>query len=318
MLTATSYLVRALQIFLKTSKHPPEETSSESLQESIPLTNNPGPSQEPSLANTPQGSLLYNDELSEPALVSPQPAAEPVRVRGPGPEIAFTSQVPERLSLLQQETAALSRSQRWAAFLSLHLDTATYILFFLAGIPITYTTSYTMPLQLPLNVLAYTLALSFPPKVRRILHPVLGCSILSVLSFYILSLTLHQTFLEGLREYSTNTRYLSLFRGQTNTLPLPGAGDIFASVLDVSIVALALPMYSYRKELKRHLPSIAIPGITLAIGSLFAYPAICYSLGIESRRSLSFAARSLTLALATPSINNLGPPPPPPLLHLHR
>lgn len=44
----------------------------------------------------------------------------------------------------------------------------------------------------------------------------------------------------------------------------------------------------------------------MSIGSLFGYPAVCHAIGISSTRSLSFAARSLTLALATPATANLG------------
>lgn len=87
---------------------------------------------------------------------------------------------------------------------------------------------------------------------------------------------------------------------------MPGAGDVFSSVLDVSIVALALPMFQYRNELRRHFLAIVLPNIAISIASLFGYPALCYAIGIESKRSLSFAARSLTLALATPATTNLG------------
>jgi len=73
-----------------------------------------------------------------------------------------------------------------------------------------------------------------------------------------------------------------------------------------SIVALALPMYNYRLELKRHFFAIVIPNVAISIGSLFGYPILCYSIGISSKRSLAFAARSLTLALATPATRNLG------------
>jgi len=44
----------------------------------------------------------------------------------------------------------------------------------------------------------------------------------------------------------------------------------------------------------------------IAVASLFAYPAICASIGIESSRALAFPARSVTLALATPVVKNLG------------
>lgn len=96
-----------------------------------------------------------------------------------------------------------------------------------------------------------------------------------------------------------------MFNNEAHILP-PGAGDVFGSVLDVSIVALALPMFQYRQELKRHFTAIIIPNVVIAIASLFCYPALCVALGISQARSLSFASRSLTLALATPATHNLG------------
>ena len=42
------------------------------------------------------------------------------------------------------------------------------------------------------------------------------------------------------------------------------------------------------------------------MASLFAYPPICALIGIDSSRALAFPARSVTLALATPVVNNLG------------
>ena len=65
-------------------------------------------------------------------------------------------------------------------------------------------------------------------------------------------------------------------------------------------------MYNYRLELKRHFFAIVIPNVVISIASLFGYPALCYAIGISEKRSLAFAARSLTLALATPAVSNLG------------
>lgn len=73
-----------------------------------------------------------------------------------------------------------------------------------------------------------------------------------------------------------------------------------------SIVALALPMFQYRKELRSHFVAIVVPNVALSVGSLFGYPALCYAMGISSTRSLAFSARSLTLALASPAVSNLG------------
>ncbi|KAH8150418.1 uncharacterized protein LAJ45_05630 [Morchella importuna] len=297
MLVITAYMVQALQALFHTSK--PEHTSSESTSDSIPLTNTPAPpaqSTNTSTTTTPQASL--------PTLPPPQPAAEPTHLRGPGPQCAFAAQTPALLSILRQEGAPLARAQRWAAFLTTHLDTAVYSLLLLVGVVVFYTTSYAMPLHLALNVLTYTLSLSLPAKARRILHPVLTTSLLTLLLLTLLSLTAHQPLAATLKTYSTSTRYLTLFRNHPH--PLPGAGDIFASLLDASIVSLALPMYAQRATLHTHLPSILLPSTTLAAATLFAYPTLCHLLGLAPTRSLAFGARSLTLALALPAVGNLG------------
>lgn len=65
-------------------------------------------------------------------------------------------------------------------------------------------------------------------------------------------------------------------------------------------------MYNYRAELRRHFLAIVLPNISISILSLFIYPLLCHSIGISPARSLAFAARSLTLALATPAVSNLG------------
>ena len=162
-----------------------------------------------------------------------------------------------------------------------------------------------MPAQLTFNVLAYFAALSLPAKWRQFLHSVLVSSLITVLGIWILGLIRGESLDDVLDSYKTGTNYLKLWHGDKH-LPAPGAGDIFSSVLDASIVALALPMYNYRHELQRHFFAIVIPNVIISIASLFGYPALCYAIGISAKRSLAFAARSLTLALATPAVSNLG------------
>lgn len=108
-----------------------------------------------------------------------------------------------------------------------------------------------MPTQLTLTVLAYFAALALPPKWRRFLHPVMVSSALAILGIWILASCRWDTLQDGLGAYSTTTRYIQLWDGRSG-LRKPGAGDVFGSILDVSIVALALPMFQYRKELNRH------------------------------------------------------------------
>jgi putative effector of murein hydrolase len=162
-----------------------------------------------------------------------------------------------------------------------------------------------MPIQLTFNVLAYFAALALPARWRQFLHPVLVSSAITVLGIWILGLVRGDNLDDILGAYKTGTSYLDLWHGKKH-LRAPGAGDIFGSVLDASIVALALPMFQYRKELRLHFFAIVIPNVAISVGSLFGYPVLCYAIGISSKRSLAFAARSLTLALATPAVSNIG------------
>lgn len=153
---------------------------------------------------------------------------------------------------MRQDPLPLTRAQEWAAIINVNLDTFTYsALFLFVGIPIYFVTGYGMPAQLTLNVLAYFAALSLPARCKRVLHPVLVSSALTILAIWLLALCRRDTLHDGLKAYSTKTRYLQLWDGDKG-LRRPGAGDVFGSVLDVSIVALALPMFQYRNELKRH------------------------------------------------------------------
>ncbi|KAI0437850.1 LrgB-like family-domain-containing protein [Xylaria telfairii] len=199
------------------------------------------------------------------------------------------------------------RATRWELAISTRLDMIIYILLFtFVGIPIYYTVGYAMPLQLTFSILAYFAAMSIPLNWRQYLHPVLISSLLTVLGLWVLGLIKAQTLGVTLKEFRTGATYLKLWDG---THRLPGAGDIFASILDASIVSLALPMYQFRRELRMHFFAIVLPNVAISIGSLFAYPYICFVTGISAERSLAFAARSLTLALATPAVANLGGDP---------
>ena len=186
------------------------------------------------------------------------------------------------------------------------LGIATYgTLFTLVALPVYYHTGYAMPVQLTLGVLSYFAALEIPPNWRQYLHPVLVSSLLTVLGIWTLAATRGSTLEEALRQYRTGTRYLQLWE-RTSHGTLPGAGDVFGTLLDASIVSLALPMYQFRRELREHFLAIVIPNVLMSVVSLFAYPYVCFAIGIGATRSLAFAARSLTLALAIPASQNLG------------
>ncbi|KAF2758017.1 hypothetical protein EJ05DRAFT_538274 [Pseudovirgaria hyperparasitica] len=186
------------------------------------------------------------------------------------------------------------------------VHTWAYLFFFVfIGIPIYYATGYTMPIFLSLTVLCFLMANAVPKKIQRVAHPVLVTALLVVLLSWVILLTKQRSLQDGLRDYKTNTSYIRYFRGEKG-LPLPGAGDILSSMLDASIVALAMPMYQYRRELWYFFVAIFIPNLALALPSLFIYPIVCHAIGLSPARALAFAPRSVPLSLAQVSARNLG------------
>ncbi|KAF1983321.1 hypothetical protein K402DRAFT_361410 [Aulographum hederae CBS 113979] len=308
LFAATAYLTRALQLVLGTSKRAVTERAEEmgTEQDDIPLTdvahNDHSPSRNESEAQVP----LLTDEMAD-EIQAPTRAQNPEVITGTGGPPLTANAVTEThsSSMLRQNPVPPTRPQRWAALINANLDLLTYsAVFVFAGIPVYYGAGYAMPAQLTLNIIAFFAALSLPARWRRIAHPTLVASIITIFGVWILALIRGDSLKDGLRAYQTKTRYIQVFSGQG--LPMPGAGDLLSSTLDMSIVALALPMFQYRHELKRSFFPIFIPNVSMAIASLFGYPAVCHAIGISSTRSLSFASRSLTLALATPATQNLG------------
>ncbi|KAI1398636.1 LrgB-like family-domain-containing protein [Hypoxylon fuscum] len=305
MMALAAYMTRGLQLVLGSSKRAMTERAEELNPDSdeIPMTTAPGTGGTSTpITNPDQPSSSSEVDLQRPPRsqdVSQGRRDEELHSR-PSVSNSNTS----HLDLPPQAAVPPSRSTRWAAVITAQLDLLIYTLLFLfVGLPIYYAAGYAMPMQLIFNVIIYFLAMSLPLNWRQYLHPVLVTSLFTVLGLWVLGLIKGDSLQETLAAYKTGVGYAQLWSGSHG---LPGAGDLFSSVLNASIVSFALPVYQYRRELKQHFAAIIIPNIAISIGSLFAYPYICYAIGISAQRSLAFAARSLTLALAVPATTNLG------------
>jgi putative effector of murein hydrolase len=309
MFTVTAYIVRGLQLIIGSSKRTITERAEEMGNENDAISLAESGSRqesEPTSINDPRVSEPSDDLANDIATSQRAQPSSLVRETGGSLESGSQQDVLRTTRPVLQAPLPLTRPQRWAAFINTNLDRITYsILFLFVGIPIYYSTGYAMPVHLTFNILAYFAALAIPPRWKQFLHPVLVSSAITILGIWILGLIRGDGLNDILDGYKTSTNYLLLWHGDKHSQK-PGAGDVFSSILDASIVALALPMYNYRLELKRHFFAIVIPNLTISVASLFGYPALCYAVGISSKRSLSFAARSLTLALATPTVQNLG------------
>ncbi|KAM0277089.1 hypothetical protein ACHAQH_006097 [Verticillium albo-atrum] len=311
MMALAAYLTRGIQLLSGSSKRAISQRAEEMGNETDEIP----------LAETPRNEESSSAPASAP--ISAAPSSVSLNTLAPLPPSRNASHVFLTETLRsdghhQNETLALNvqrspppqaplphpRAQIWAARLTHHSDHLTYgALFLFAGIPLYYTSTYAMPLQLAVTILAYFAALAIPLRWRQYIHPVLVTALIAVLTLW--ALAGGGPLSHALAPYRTGATYLRLWSG-TATSKFPGAGDILATVLDAAIVSLALPMYQYRRELRAHFLAIVLPNLVLAVASLFCYPVVCFAIGIEARRALAFASRSLTLALAIPATENLG------------
>ncbi|KDN67065.1 hypothetical protein CSUB01_10874 [Colletotrichum sublineola] len=313
MMALAAYLTRGLQLLLGSSKRALTERAEEMGNETddIPLAETP-----PRTDSVP-GSRTISAAPSSLSLstLAPPPlslnashnflpaASSPTRALGAESEGVETPQNPP---LPPQVPVPMPRAQLWAAWICGHLNWVIYAsLFTFVGLPLYYVTGYAMPLHLSLILLLYFAAMSIPAHWRQYLHPVLVSSMFSVLGIWALAAVKGEGLPDTLRSFRTGANYSYLWL-HTSSGRSPGAGDILSTVLDASIVSLALPMYQYRRELKQNFAAIVLPNVAMAVGCLFSYPKICHAIGISAERSLAFASRSLTLALAIPATQNLG------------
>ncbi|KAI0009656.1 LrgB-like family-domain-containing protein [Xylariaceae sp. FL0662B] len=301
MMALAAYMTRGLQLISGSSKRAMIERAEELGLENdeIPMTATPAPEESPS-------SGIPSEQASSMGAVEPPPPSysQSRQDANSEPRTSVQNGGLAQTSLPPQVPVPLSRSSRWAAIITSRFDLFIYtLLFVFVGLPIYYAVGYAMPMHLTFTILTYFAALSLPPNWRQYLHPVLVSSLFTVLGLWVLGLIKGHDLASTLAEYQTGAKYLVLWDGSALR---PGAGDMLSSALDAAIVALALPMYQYRRELRQHFLAIVLPNVLISVASLFAYPRVCYAIGISAQRSLAFAARSLTLALATPATVNLG------------
>lgn len=204
----------------------------------------------------------------------------------------------------EEETAA----ERMSSWISEFITPTIYFIFFLVGIPLYFVADVALPLFLGVNILTFIAAITIvPPKVRRFAHPILTCSIVTVLIIWAFGAMRGIGLKNNLnRFYAVNAGYLELWSLSGYSGPIPGAGDILFSTLDAGIVALAVPMYRYRKELKQNFFKMIAVLFPCACLSLFFWNWIAKLMGMDPLRSLAFTARFMSTPLAIELAGNIG------------
>ncbi|CAH6718882.1 hypothetical protein CLIB1444_01S16600 [[Candida] jaroonii] len=236
---------------------------------------------------------------------------------GDSDSIAFQHQQPNKLP---------KEDEKVVIFITNYIDWILWSLLFVVSLPLYYIPSYhlLLPFHLSISVLSFYVALSIPlkwPATKRFAHPLLISTFLILLICWISSLIYsHQPkgFLDDLKYYKTGKNYLNLFNGKpmlnngevlkgeaiTRYPFWPGCGDIFSSLMDVSIISLSLPMFTHRKDFVKNF-WILIPILVSMVLTFFLYPIVCHAIGIQSQRSIGFIGRSVTLAMGMPLIEAL-------------
>lgn len=117
----------------------------------------------------------------------------------------------------------------------------------------------------------------------------------------------HYTIDDALSAFSTGTTLADVIAGTSHGGRL-GAGDLAAAVLDAGIVSWGLKLFECRAQLlSRAGLTTLIVGAVFAVANIACGPLLVHSMGLASpAKELSFAARSVTLALAGPAMTNLG------------
>ncbi|KAI1171040.1 hypothetical protein F4777DRAFT_566741 [Nemania sp. FL0916] len=85
-----------------------------------------------------------------------------------------------------------------------------------------------------------------------------------------------------------------------------GAGDLAGLLLDAGVASMGFKMYEFRSELWAVLGTVSSTCATLAVINVFLNVLVAYAFGLQADEATAFAARSATLALGIPAIQNLG------------
>lgn len=202
------------------------------------------------------------------------------------------------------EQDAVERLSEWIADL---ITPVIYLVLFIVGIPLFFIYNFALPLFLAINLLTFLAAISIvPPKIRRYLHPILSTSIATVFIIWAFGEMKGYSLAGVLGYYSNGAKYTVLWDVAGYRGPVPGAGDVLFSTLDAGIVALAVPMYRYRRDLRENFWRMMAVLTPCAALSLFVWPWIGALMGLDSVRALAFSARFMSTPLAIEMALNVG------------
>ncbi|KAI0382719.1 hypothetical protein F5Y04DRAFT_270258 [Hypomontagnella monticulosa] len=192
------------------------------------------------------------------------------------------------------------------------------------GIPIYSATSYEMPFEALCFILFWILSVQFQrslknsvcllrvPRLRSIFvifaNPVLVTWALGTAYLWIKTAYTNQTIditISEFRRHETLAECIIAIIKGASTRESIGAGDLASLVLDAGIVCMGFKMFEYRKELWESIVTVFTTSAILAVENVFLNVLLARAFGLQTSDAVSFAARSVTIALGVPAIENL-------------
>ncbi|KAI1099932.1 hypothetical protein F4804DRAFT_349040 [Jackrogersella minutella] len=193
------------------------------------------------------------------------------------------------------------------------------------GIPVYFATGYQTPFEALCFVFFWVLAVQFQrslkasrsllqfPRLKSataiMANPVVIASVLGTCYLWIKTAYTKQSIDVVISEFHRHDTLaegiIAIIKGGNLTSHI-GAGDLSGPVLDAGIVCMGFKMFEYRKELWESCATVFTTCAILAVANVFLNVLIARALRLEPADSLAFAARSVTIALGNPAIQNLG------------
>eukprot|EP00903_Cladosiphon_okamuranus_P018345 g16877.t1 len=151
------------------------------------------------------------------------------------------------------------------------------------------------PAAVSTTVLSLLHANALPPGVKKILHPLVVCSIITGSASYGLGAARGLPLKSALEGYFPKAGMLS-----------GGAGDLFFGMLNASCCALGFRMFYNRDILSRNLRPLLTSTVWSSMTSLFGTAAAAGAVGLTPRLSMTLTQRSVMSSLGIPAASLLG------------
>ncbi|OTA60707.1 hypothetical protein K449DRAFT_371398 [Hypoxylon sp. EC38] len=246
---------------------------------------------------------------------------------------------PDRLSQLSRISVALWKSGSFTSIESTERGSSSQLgddfirsaplwmcIFLIAvvGIPVCFATHYEAPFEALCFVAFWILSVQFQrslkascgllrfPRLRSTLvilaNPVLVTFGLGTAYLWIKTACTGRSIVTVISEFRAHNNLaesiMAIKKGHDFRSQI-GAGDLTSPILDAGIVCLGFKMFEYRKELWESFATMLTTCSVLAVLNVFLNVLIARALRLRPADSLAFAARSVTIAIGIPTMQNL-------------